>query len=53
MGSARYYHWRGQVVAEIVSQEIVHTFGAKCDIVLLRLIPRLCGAVDLVEIRLI
>jgi len=40
-------------VVEIVCQEIVHTFGAKCDTLRLRLIPRLCGAVDLVEIRLI
>ena len=53
MVSARYYHWRVDLAAEIVSLEKMHTFGGKCVIVALRLIPRLCGAVDLVEIRLI
>ena len=53
MVSARYYHWHGQVGVKIVRPEKLHTFGAKCGIVFLRLIPRLCGAVDLVEIRLI
>lgn len=31
----------------------MHTFEAKYGRLRLRLIPRLCGAVDLVEIRLI
>jgi hypothetical protein len=40
---------RGDVVVETVGTVIVPMFGANCDILRLRLIQRLCGAVDLVE----